>query len=498
MKRFAILALFLSVFCGLASAETALRYRVGGVTYDLQGRTRPYALSRAVKIDTTTVFESEEAVNLYLDDILTQLKNQRVLESVEMTRTFGEPDAEGIVSVSLAIKGVDTWNIMAVPYPKYDSNTGFQFKLKLKDYNFFGSMQPLTMDLIYRNDENRVTHLGGTMIFEIPFRLYEHDMVWNVEASIDVPLGDVPEIHLLTALDVIFPINSIVEFHVGAKQGFALNDRDDSDVKYAEDANYFTETIYANMPVLLYDFDKLGKAYWTPSLSLTSNWEPDGMQHPDLTGPDIELAHALSLGRVDWNGNFRDGMTFKLTNAYTYDFTKPGYVSPEINWAVQGYKSVAGVFAVTAQFSGYSRLDGSIKKNAAVTLRGISDDRIKTDHVFMLNVDFPVKIVTVDFAKTEKLKKLDIISFEAQLSPFIDAALFHDPVRGTYFSPADGFYSGGLEMIIFPKKMRSIYGRACFGYDLVELATKGFSMKRLSERDGKSLYDIIIGIGLHY
>jgi len=498
MKRFVIIALFLSAFSGVVSAETSLRYRIDGVAYDLDGRTRSYALSQAVKIDTVAVFESEEAINLYIDDLLTQLRNQRVLDSVDMTRTFGEPDSEGIVPVALTIKAVDTWNIMAVPYPKYDSNTGFQLKLKLKDFNFFGSMQPLTMDVIYRNDENHLTHLGGTMIFQIPFRMYEHDMVWNVDASVDVPIGDVPEIHFTTSLDVIFPVNPIVEFHVGGKQGFALNDRDDNDVKYADDPNYFTEIVYANMPVLLYDFDEFGKAYWTPSLSLTSNWEPSGIQHPDLMGPDIAIAHALSFGRVNWTGNFRDGMMLSIRNSYTYDFSKPSYVAPEIDWAVQGYKSVAGIFAINGQFSGYSRFDGSDKTNAAATLRGISDDRIKSDQVIMLNVDFPVKVFTIDFEKTKNFKKLDLFSFEAQLSPFLDVALFHDHLRGTYFSPADGFYSGGLEMIVFPKRMRSIYGRACFGYDLVELATNGFSMDRVSDRDGKSLYDIIIGIGLHY
>lgn len=498
MKRIIVITLFLALLSGIVSAENAPRYRITGVSYDLDGRTRPYALSRAVKIDTATVFESKDAIDLYLDDILTQLKNQRVLDNVDMTRTFGDPDAEGIVPVTLAITGVDTWNIMAVPYPRYDSNSGFQLKLKLKDYNFFGSMQPLTADLIYRKDEKNVTHLGGTINFDIPFRMFEHDMFWNMNTTVDVPWGDVPEIHFQTSLDVIFPINSLVKVHVGGQQGFTLNGRNDSDVRYYDDPNYFTETVYANMPVLLYSFGKLGKAYWTPSITLSTNLEPGGIQHPDLMGPDISLSHALSFGRVDWSGNFRNGLKLSVSNSYTYDFSKPGYFAPEINWAVQGYKSVAGIFAINGQFSGYSRLDGSIKTNAAVTLRGISDDRIHTDHVFMINVDFPVKLFTIDFEKTKNFKKLDLFSFEAQLSPFFDAALFHDTVRGTYFSPADGFYSGGLEMIIFPKKMRSIYGRACFGYDLAELATNGFSMGRVSERDAKSLYDIIIGIGLHY
>ena len=60
------------------------------------------------------------------------------------------------------------------------------------------------------------------------------------------------------------------------------------------------------------------------------------------------------------------------------------------------------------------------------------------------------------------------------------------------FSPKyDGFYSAGLEVIVYPTKMRSIQVRASAGLDL------GARLMKQDWRTKRGL-EIEIGIGLHY
>ena len=73
-------------------------------------------------------------------------------------------------------------------------------------------------------------------------------------------------------------------------------------------------------------------------------------------------------------------------------------------------------------------------------------------------------------------------------------ALVHDTESNTYYNPKYGWYSGGLEIIMYPIKMRSIYTRISYGHDLREINNKDGYAKR----DGKPVSEIFIGIGLHY
>jgi hypothetical protein len=94
------------------------------------------------------------------------------------------------------------------------------------------------------------------------------------------------------------------------------------------------------------------------------------------------------------------------------------------------------------------------------------------------------------------------VDFELQLSPFIDIAFSHIDVPSAdvnrTFSYKDGWYAGGLEMLVYPTKMRSLQGRISFGVDLAR--TLGFLENRLdtSWRSKVSRWELFIGIGLHY
>jgi len=50
---------------------------------------------------------------------------------------------------------------------------------------------------------------------------------------------------------------------------------------------------------------------------------------------------------------------------------------------------------------------------------------------------------------------------------------------------------------LYPEKMRSIYVRASLGFDLTELKNLS-GLGGRAKRDGESITEIFVGIGLHY
>ncbi|GHV01463.1 hypothetical protein FACS189483_11510 [Spirochaetia bacterium] len=61
--------------------------------------------------------------------------------------------------ITLAVSVVDTRNFVILPEPKYSSNAGFEPALKLRDYNFLGTLMPLKIDFGYSLDD---FHLGDS------------------------------------------------------------------------------------------------------------------------------------------------------------------------------------------------------------------------------------------------------------------------------------------------------------------------------------------------
>lgn len=157
MKKIFTLFLWV-VFSCVAFAEG---YQIVDVQYDLDGRTKEYALNKNLDIRRDIVFDSEEEFKLYIDFVTQKVSDQRILENTNVSYQMGAANEQGVIPVTLLISADETWNILPVPYPKYNSNSGFSLKLKVKDYNFLGTMEPLNFDLeFYQEDEGTTNVLG--------------------------------------------------------------------------------------------------------------------------------------------------------------------------------------------------------------------------------------------------------------------------------------------------------------------------------------------------
>ena len=106
---------------------------------------------------------------------------------------------------------------------------------------------------------------------------------------------------------------------------------------------------------------------------------------------------------------------------------------------------------------------------------------------FVMNLDFPHNVFTSEFAT-------QIINFNLQMSPFFDMAIAYDKDCGRSFNLYDdGYYSAGLEFLVYPLKWSSITVRASLGIDLKGAAKDANFLQAISNNK-----EIFIGIGLQY
>ncbi len=495
IRKLFLLCGMLLLSIGLFS-ETANLFRIEKVTYEREGLTREFPLRKAVPISTTRIFQSEERLAFYLADLQVQFMNQRVFQSARVESTLGEVGVDGITPVHLTVYTVDTWNIIALPYPKYDSNTGFELKFKIKDYNFFGSMQVLSGDLSYQLDNDNASTISSTLDFAIPFEAFGYSFEWTNEASYSASEGEIPQFDFSTGVDITIPYK-YSNLVLGVEQSMTINDRGD-DGLYTDDRLYFTDAFSASMPFFLYEFDYFGQLTWSPTVSISQKWAFTGITHPDLFGPSLNWGHSLKIGRFDWVGNFRKGLTAELSNSYKYNLSNSDSIAVKLTSSTSFFTSLYDRVGLTTRIKGLYNFNNRKTDDIASDLRGILDDRMASDFSFLLNMDFPIRIMRVNFQEITGVNWTRFIGFEMHASPFFDMALTHDPLTGRYFNLDDGWYSGGMEILIFPARMRSIYGRISAGWDLVELSKNGGDLSGRAERDGASIRELFIGIGLYY
>lgn len=496
-KKISYLFCLLCIFCFNVWGENSSLYKINSVTYKIKGLTREFPLSRAVFIDQKSVFLGTEEFDRYISNLQILLENIRVLETVRIESVFLPQSIDDIIPVDLTIYTEDTWNIIALPYPKYDSNEGFQLKLKVKDYNFLGSMQELSGDLTYELDNSGNPLFSSNLNFCIPFEVKGYSVDWDNDFSIDVPFENDPKINISSGFTIELPLTFTI-LSLGIEQGIILNDWNSDTQPYEDDPLYFYELLSLNLPLSLYTFDYFGNLSWAFSASTKTRWSIDRLTDDDLKGTDLSWGHGFSLGRIDWVGNFRKGLAFEINNNYSWNTHRREDIGASIKASFTGYRPIRSLAGVSSQLQIFYNFNDALSNDSAKNLRGIFNNRIETDIAMTLNIDLPIKTMNVNFQEITGVSWTRYIGFEMHISPFFDMALTRDSKTEKLFNVSDGWYAGGIDAIIYPKKMRSVYGRISAGFDLAELIQNGGKISQTAKRDGKPISEFFLGIGLMY
>lgn len=491
-----------------------IKIKIEKIEYKIEGLTKKYPLQLAIPVDKTIVFETEESYFRYLDEIRLKLNNLRVLESSSVESEYIELQ-DGITLAKITITTKDSWNIIALPFPKFDSNTGFVAKIKGKDYNFLGTMQVLNLDIFYTLDNSAKSSGGLSTSFSFPFKAGPLNAIYKLEAILDIDKKNA-SFDLNNTLEFCYPTR-FIDTYFGYYQGFYLNrprdenegkkentqiseDEDKLEEKPIYDKYFFNTKFFLYTPITLYNFEYAGKLVYTPYISFYGNWAFSKLNERKKRGISMSFSHSLSLSRVDWKNNFREGFSSSIENSYSYNFFLKDSPEIEVSSTLKGYYSFANRVGIYARLDAFYFFAKELSQRAGGNLRGILNKRIKTDTGITLNFDVPIRITSFDFEKISGVEWTRFFGFEWFISLFFDMALVHDINTNRYFHPSDGWYSGGFEMILYPHKMRSIYFRISLGFDLSELKNvEGINkIGGIAKRDNEAISEIFIGIGLHY
>ncbi len=535
MKKAFILILAAFVFSSALFSEpseqnpedmTGNRYRVGEVTYITNGKTKPHAIDRTVEINRELTFKTHEEIDTYTDSIVQQLNNTRLFDDIQKNSSDRTPDENGTIYVDYEITLSDSKNLLVFPKPSYSSNDGFELKVKLKDSNFLGFMNTLNLDANFNlgtssnpDDFSKVT-LGTNFDYTFPFSLGITQDSWSNEFEFNWLIGDTPEFSFNTGVTVGIPFGHNM-LQVNVKQGIR---RENDYVKYGDEF-FFTESGGLSLPLTLGYIGDIIPVKYTPSISVTYNWDHNGIdkRNEDLIGPSFKIQQGLGVSAINWNGNFRDGYSFDLTHYIGYNFATEAII-PYVSAEVKFYKSFKYV-GINARLYGSAMVNTSANE-VGTRLRGILDNQyfvgtdtyaLSSNASMLFSLDVPIHIVTTDwlgwaaalFGPYENLspgaqkflsfprKLMGALNFELQLSPFIDIALLNNSQTGRTFDFRDGQYDAGIEVLLYPTKFKNYVVRASFGFDLGRTLFKD-SIDMSWRNPNTKKYEIFFGLGLQY
>lgn len=558
-KRFLFfIFLIICISTSLFAQSTIKKFQIVSSTYDITGnfmsKTTEKALREVVPVDYNTVFKNQKEFDFYMSELRTNLNNQRVFNEAEIQVKYGVQDkSTGIIPVELHFRTVDSFNVIAIPYPNYNSNNGLWAKVKFRDYNFLGSMKMFDLDFFYNYnnaDKTKTKHsIGLNTGFTVPFSIGGYNLYWSNSVGLsksfynkvtDKDFKTVFEYNTGMSLHLPIDLKSSIalsvsggykhdeygyhSFNIGGSMSYSrtLNEylsiglsaghRYFHNDKYrdATDSNYINESLGISLPVNLGTIPNWGGITWVPSANFSWNWDVDAVhqsplqenktdmiQHSELKGPTITIGHSLGTSKINYIGNFREGFAISFGQYWSYNFHKKEMPMPYFTFNTQLHMPSEYVALNNRNFWYYS-MSGSTA-TFGDKMRGLRDmDMFASDNIIVMNFDVPIKVVTTDWVGWGFPSWMGYADFELHISPFVDIALGRNPWSNTNFLIADGFYTGGLEFIVYPTRMKSIIVRASLGIDAARTILPGRIVNKQNRPQDVSKWEAFIGLGLFY
>jgi len=482
---------------------------INSFKYNVKGITLPFMLNTKTELKAGEEIKGKKNLEAFIQDKKQLLINERVLsDDVVIEYSIGEKDEEDKFPVDLAIFVEDTWNIIALPYPKYDSNYGFELTIKARDYNFFGTMNPLRVDLGYKYNQEGRSFFNLMVDSGIPFEAF--GLKWHFD--FDNYLDYRPDVELpwyyknRTAISVDIPIKRTT-LNLWFSESFIVNEENSEKDKLLY-GQRFQEGLYMSsnpnitwkIPTGL-EVGNYGELTYTPSIYAVFNHEfPDWPLQENRKGTYFYFTHNLYFGRIDWKGNFREGISLRLDNSFSfsvYNFEN----KTDDPWGYSYSARAIGHFIFIEDRLGLSsRLYlrhwiNDYSEYAGNTLRGVYDrvryENLYPELMFSVNLDLQFRILrllpSTWFPGSDFWRIFDL---DLHINPIIDFAWFKPYKIEPSFS-ADFFLLGaGIDTIIFPHRFRSLYFRISTAWNLSNISKKAPDIIKDLE--------LLLEMGFHY
>ncbi|GHU13064.1 hypothetical protein FACS1894161_2600 [Spirochaetia bacterium] len=513
--RFFLLSAFFLVAMASVYAEDHedIVYYIKNIDVAVEGRTQPSAILRAAGFVIGEEIHGDEALAGYIERKRQTLLNNRALAEVTITHTIAEEN--GRYGITLAVSVVDTRNFVILPEPKYSSNAGFEPSLKLRDYNFLGTLMPLKIDFGYSLDDFHLDDSSKgkyalSAETELPFRALELD--WKVKLALALAyVADEPlAFENITGISVDLPFKNTV-FTLGFDEGVVIREEyflfEKKNHEIFEDISYMYSRPFAcwRIPLPL-SVPQGGELFFTSELSSKINYRLSGNDLGWRQGPVLAFGNEIGVNNINWveKTNFRSGYAAVLAASNEYN-TYFNEWNNSVSVLGIAHKQFTSFFAASARFryktwfNDTEHYHDQDRVEAGNMLRGILDRSINADQMLSFNFDFPFsvfKFMPSTWAHKESLRYFD---FEFQISPVIDMAfvkgamLDSDGVslKELKFNFDDFLVTGGIEVLVFPFAWRSIFLRGSIAWNLRETVSAGKLPSGINR-------EIHIGLGHHF
>ena len=463
--------------------ETDAVYVIRKINYYTKGWTQSFAIEHNVDLKEGVEFQGKAQFEAWVARKTQDLRNQRVFEAngCRIDYTLEDAGEDKKIPVVLDVYTEDSWNIIALPEPKYDSNTGLSFSIKARDYNFLGTMNPLAFDIGYELDTSGRHQFSFLLDFDYPFRAFGLNWNVNFDNELCYRIGAPLYYRNTTGLSVELPWETTVlglgfnqHFFVNAENGTSEKNYLASLGKTGNEKDYFDGLYMAtelfawwSIPTGI-EAGNFGGLYYTLSASETLRYSPAG-DIGAFRASAFYFGHSLGFGRIDWIGNLRQGLSVNLSkgvsiNQYTLN------PNPLIGLSVTGHQRFNEIVGFSGRFR-YQAWLSETYDDAGDILRGVKNDGLSARQMLSLNIEFPIRVIRFVPSEWFRRRSLRVIDGEVFLAPFIDIAIADDPSKkygngGASFDFSGIITTAGIEVIGFPLRWRSFFIRASAGFDM--------------------------------
>lgn len=468
---------------------------ITAVEYHITGRTREFALRSVLDVEPGLTFSSMAELEDFLADQNQLLINQRPLADSAVEYRVEEL-TDGRMLVRVDVYTVDSWNIIAVPFARYNSDDGLQLSLRGRDYNAMGTLERVAFDI----DWNPDYPAGGLfdtdrfdvfMRWTVPFEWQGYEWRWGFGASLALIDGAENQYALSNQFGMTFPWIWNLDWTVSYLQDLDFRGGN------ADDRYWLTSGARLETSVETpWQLPLVGVVDYEPAVTLRQPYSTERLS-PQRRGTELAFAHRLVAGRVDWIENFRRGTRASVSNRNAVNFyrvfdgTENEHMNPVdsiVDAELAGYGAYRQgsrvPLGVSARIGSFIQPARFADQPTAIStrVRGIrrrvdGEEQLRGEYGGYANVDFAARVFRIpQFA-------------EGQLGVFLDIGAAQRFAAGG-LEPEDFQFGAGIELVGFPLFSRALYMRASLGFDLRAV------VEDETARSGRR--EIFIGLDHHY
>ncbi|MBN2656122.1 MAG: hypothetical protein JXR86_03620 [Spirochaetales bacterium] len=426
-------------------AETADKsITISDIRTEIDGNTKEDSLLKEMGLYIGRDFESYEDLVNFMDVAVQNLINMRVFELIEYSLEKEEAsDAADEYTVYLNIR--DSFTLYPIPYPKYNSNTGWRIGFKTYYYNAFGRLVDI---LLFTNMDIQNNEAKGH--WEIPS--------WHIT----------PAIEGIDLWGQDFRIELSHKFGTFKKIGDFGNEEN---ILLQEYTLHNTSLSMGTKIFLPLDFyyradPRLGFYYGLKELQTDAS--RGGAAVPYFEDPaitpvydvlDFSWDHAIGYDTIDWIGNFRQGFSASIGNilSLSSDLNEenPVNFTSEINAQAKYF------WRISKHFNFSTMAEGIISFRKEMTslgshLRGVRDDLMFGDKALFWSVDMNISVLDWEGKA------------EAQVRPFFNLGYVRNDFNtGLTDEDRNMFaYGAGADFVLYLDKLKALQARGTIAVDL--------------------------------